>query len=154
MLEGADDDYLALFLDRVNAFLDGASPRIYDPLPAIERLKWHLVRRRLVPELLEVLRFQKQDLASTPPVRVRGRWYGDYPFRTDARPEDPALGLPARGRADAARVDRGARRAPATRLARRAATRTSTGIGAATEEAQRVERVALLRPGPAARACG
>ena len=90
MLDAADDEYRALFLDRVNAFLDKASPKIFDPLPAIERLKWHLVRRRLLPELLEVLRFQKEDLSSTPPVRVRGKWYGDYPFRTDRELEIPS----------------------------------------------------------------
>ena len=38
-----------------------------------------------MPELLEVLSFQKQQLSTTPPVRIRGRWYGDYPFRTDER---------------------------------------------------------------------
>jgi CDP-glycerol glycerophosphotransferase len=89
ILDRASDEYRRLFLDRVNAYLDGASPRIYRRLPAIERLKWHLVRRRLMPELLEVLRFQKEDLASTPPVRVRRRWYGDYPFRDDARLKVP-----------------------------------------------------------------
>ena len=40
-------------------------------LPAIDRLKWHLVRRRLMPELLEVLRFEKsrrdQRHAGRPP---------------------------------------------------------------------------------------
>ena len=61
MLDIADDDYRELFLDRVNAFLDGADASIYDGLAAIDRLKWHLVRRRLMPELLEVLRFQKED---------------------------------------------------------------------------------------------
>src|SRR5207249_646263 len=84
VLERADDDYRALFLDVANTFLDRADKRLEDPLPAIERLKWHLVRRRQMPQLLEVLRFQREDLAETPPVRVRGRWYGDYPFRTDA----------------------------------------------------------------------
>jgi len=90
VLDVADDDYRELFLERVNAFLDGASPRIYARLPAIDRLKWHLVRRRLMPELLEVLRFQKERLAGSAPVRVRGRWYGDYPFR-----DDPRLRIPA-----------------------------------------------------------
>jgi CDP-glycerol glycerophosphotransferase len=83
VLDRADDDYQALFLDRVNAFLDGVSPRATKKLPAIERLKWHLVRRRLMPELLEALRFQKEELNTTPPVRIGRRWYGDYPFRTD-----------------------------------------------------------------------
>jgi CDP-glycerol glycerophosphotransferase len=83
VLEGADDAYRRLFLDRVNAFLDTASRRIYRPLPAIQRLKWHLVRERRIPELLEVLRFQREDLPATPAVRIRGRWYGDYPFLRD-----------------------------------------------------------------------
>ena len=90
VLDRADDDYRRLFLDRVNAYLDGASPRIYRRLAAIDRLKWHLVRRRAMPELLEVLRFQKEDLPTTPPVRVRRRWYGDYPFRGDPRLRIPS----------------------------------------------------------------
>jgi CDP-glycerol glycerophosphotransferase len=88
-LPAADEEYRELFLDRVNALLDRASDRIYDPLPAIERLKWHLVRRRLMPELLEVIRFQKEQLKQTPPVEIDGRWYGDYPYREDARLKIP-----------------------------------------------------------------
>src|SRR4051812_20964472 len=88
-LDVADDEYRALFLDRVNAFLDQASDKIFKPLVAIERLKWHFVRRRMMPELLEVIRFQKEELNSTPPLRIRGRWYGDYPFRTDKRLKVP-----------------------------------------------------------------
>ena len=90
LLDEADEEYLALFLDRVNAYLDRAGRRIYDELPAIERLKWHLVRRRLVPELFEVLRFQREELWNSVPLRIRGRWYGDYPFRTDERLKIPS----------------------------------------------------------------
>ena len=43
-----------------------------------------------MPELLEVIRFQKEQLNSTPPLRIRGRWYGDYPFRTDKRLKVPS----------------------------------------------------------------
>ena len=88
-LDNADDDYCNLFLDRVNAFLDSTGDQVFKGLPAIDRLKWHLVRRRLMPELLEVLRFQKEEMYSTPPLRIGRRWYGDYPFRTDER-----LGIP------------------------------------------------------------
>jgi CDP-glycerol glycerophosphotransferase len=88
-LASADAEFHELFLDRVNAFLDRAPKGIYDPLPAIERLRWHLVRRRLMPELLEVLRFQREDLRDRPPVEIRGRWYGDYPFREDERLKIP-----------------------------------------------------------------
>jgi len=85
VLDTADDEYRTLFLDRANAFLDGVGRGAYRGLPAIERLKWHLVRRRMLPELLEMLRFEREDLRDTPPVRIRGAWYADHPFRTDRR---------------------------------------------------------------------
>jgi CDP-glycerol glycerophosphotransferase len=91
VLEVADDEYRELFVERVNAFMDRIGRRnVLKPLLAIDRLKYHLVRRRLMPELLEVLRFQREDMSETPPVRVRGRWYGDYPFRTDRRLRIPS----------------------------------------------------------------
>jgi CDP-glycerol glycerophosphotransferase len=83
VLDVADDEYRTVFLERVNAFLDRVDDRAFEQLAAIERLKWHLVRRRLMPELLEVLRFQKEDLVRGARVRVGGKWFGDYPFRTD-----------------------------------------------------------------------
>jgi CDP-glycerol glycerophosphotransferase len=86
----ADDEYRQLFLDKVNAFLDRAPKGIFDKQSSIERLKWHLVRRRLMPELLEVIRFQKGDqFRETAPVQIDGRWYGDYPFREDERLKIP-----------------------------------------------------------------
>jgi CDP-glycerol glycerophosphotransferase len=89
VLDRADADYRRLFVERVNAFLDTAGKRIYRPLPAIQRLKWHLARHRHVDELVEVLRFQRYDLRDTPNVRIRGRWYGDYPYRQDRRLKIP-----------------------------------------------------------------
>src|SRR3954447_25961516 len=89
-LTQADDEYRRLFLDTVNAFLDRAPDGIFDKQSSIERLKWHLVRRRLMPELLEVISFHKGDqFRETPPVEIDGRWYGDYPFRTDERLKIP-----------------------------------------------------------------
>jgi CDP-glycerol glycerophosphotransferase len=88
VLDEAGDDYRAYFLERATAFLDRAGPGIEDRLPAIQRLKWHLVRRRLMPELIEVVRFQKAGGAARK-VRRGGRLYGDYPFL-----DDPRLGIP------------------------------------------------------------
>jgi CDP-glycerol glycerophosphotransferase len=84
-LDAGDDAYRELFLDLANAFLDRAGPGVEDPLPAIQRLKWHLVRRRALPELLEVLRFEQTELRANPKVWIGGRAYGDYPFLDDAR---------------------------------------------------------------------
>jgi CDP-glycerol glycerophosphotransferase len=90
VLDQASEEYRSEFLDRVNAFLDRAEPGVEDRLPAIQRLKWHLVRRRLMPELLEVVRFEQAGGVRRK-VRIRGRTYGDYPFL-----DDPALGIPRR----------------------------------------------------------
>ena len=86
-----DEEYQTLFMERVNAFLDGAPRNVFGRMAAIERLKWHLVRRRMLPELLEIRRFQREELSDTPPVLIRGRWYADHPYRTD-----PALKIPQR----------------------------------------------------------
>ena len=47
VLDEADEEYRRVYLDRANAFLEAAGPGVEDGLPAIQRLKWHLVRRRL-----------------------------------------------------------------------------------------------------------
>ena len=98
-LESADDEYRALFLDRVNAFLDGACR---DGLPhaAGDRPAQVAPRaRRMMPELLEILRFQRED---------RGHAAGADPRALVRRPpvphrpaaEDPALAVPRRPRAE------------------------------------------------------
>lgn len=90
-LDQADDEFRALFLDLANDFFDRARPEVFDGLTALDRLKWHLVRRRLMPELLEVLRFDTSgEIAWTPVVRRGRRIYGDYPFRTDVDLAVPA----------------------------------------------------------------
>jgi CDP-glycerol glycerophosphotransferase len=143
-LDIADEGYRALFLDRVNAFLDGTSERILKSLPAIDRLKWHFVRRRMMPELLEVLRFQTEELHSTPPLRIRGRWYGDYPFRTDERLKIPRSIYRLKGEfAMGAGLEE--LRAAGDKVHIRGHAYIN-GIAADTEGAQRVQ-VSLLRPG-------
>jgi CDP-glycerol glycerophosphotransferase len=91
VLPRADDEYRRLFLDLANEFIDRADSWALDQPQAIDRLKWELVRRRALPELLEVLRFEEEDLPDVPPVRVGRRWYGDYPYRNDGQ-----LNIPAR----------------------------------------------------------
>jgi CDP-glycerol glycerophosphotransferase len=83
-LPEGDDVYRAEFLDSSIAFLERAGSTVERHLPAIQRLKWHLVRRRRLPELLEVLRFEATALHSRPRTVIRGRLYGDYPFLRDA----------------------------------------------------------------------
>jgi CDP-glycerol glycerophosphotransferase len=89
VLPGAGQEYRRLFFDLANDFLDRADAWALEQPMAIDRLKWQLVRRRAVPEVLEVLRFADEEMAAVPPVRGTRHWYGDYPYRGDGR-----LGIP------------------------------------------------------------
>jgi CDP-glycerol glycerophosphotransferase len=91
VLPRGSEEYRRLFMTLANEFMSRADSWVLDQPFAIDRLKWELVRRDDLPELLEVLRFEEEELSETPPVRGRRRWYGDYPFREDER-----LDLPAR----------------------------------------------------------
>ncbi|TDC53214.1 CDP-glycerol:glycerophosphate glycerophosphotransferase [Actinomadura sp. KC345] len=58
-------------------------PRLLKRLPAMTRLQVHLLSRRMLPELLEVLRFAHlRKAADAPRVRrgLRPRWYAEFPF--------------------------------------------------------------------------
>jgi CDP-glycerol glycerophosphotransferase len=90
VLPDASEEYRRLFLELVNDFLDGADPWALEQRSALNRLKWHLVRKRALPELLEVLRFEDEEIGEVPPVRRGRRWYGDYPYRTDDKLRIPA----------------------------------------------------------------
>jgi glycosyltransferase involved in cell wall biosynthesis len=89
-LDQATDEFRDEFMRLVNDFFDRADPTVFDHLPALQRLEWHLVRRRRLPELLEVIRFEKSGLAAWHPWIRQGRAiYGGYPFRGD-----PQLAVP------------------------------------------------------------
>jgi len=85
VLDTADEEYRRVFLHLAAEFLRRAHRSAFDQPLAIERLKWELVRREALPELLEVLRFQDEEMADTPPIRIGRHWYGDYPYLDDAR---------------------------------------------------------------------
>jgi CDP-glycerol glycerophosphotransferase len=147
LLDIAGEAYAEVFVARANALLDDVDPKVFDGLPAIDRLKWHLVRRARVGELIEVVRFHRERAAATPPLRRGLRHYGDYPFRTD-----PQLAIPRSvfrlGRADqelalTARLDE-LRHEGETVVVRGRA--HINGLGARSRRSQRI-RIGALRPG-------
>ncbi|HEX5620670.1 MAG TPA: glycosyltransferase [Solirubrobacteraceae bacterium] len=85
LLPDADDEYRELFMQWTAAFLDGCARKVCDDLPAIDRVKYHLVRRGRLDDLLELIQFQREDALSTPPRRRRGRYYGNYPVQAVPR---------------------------------------------------------------------
>ena len=85
VLPATDAEYRELFLELVNDFFDRADPSAFHQAFAIDRLKWQLVRRKAMPELLDVLRFEADELPERAPLRRGRRWYADYPYRHDER---------------------------------------------------------------------
>ncbi|MCW2915949.1 MAG: putative glycerophosphotransferase/glycosyltransferase [Actinomycetia bacterium] len=87
-LHRVGDDYREVFLDLVNRYLDQVHPSALRGLTSREKLKFHLARRRLMPELLELLAWERTRPTESV-VRRRGRLYADLPFRGE-------LGIPDR----------------------------------------------------------
>ena len=95
------------FIERVNAFLRRRRARASsDRLPAIDRLKWHFVRRRMLPELLEIRRFEQEDMDDSPPRADRRALVSRPPVPDRPRAPHPALALPGRPRPRLHALDR------------------------------------------------
>jgi CDP-glycerol glycerophosphotransferase len=85
LLDRADAAYRAMFMEGSQPILGAVSPRTLRGLRAIDRLMWHLVRRGLEDELLEVVRFHNERRDARRVVRRNLAYYGDFPFREDRR---------------------------------------------------------------------
>ncbi|HXA60436.1 MAG TPA: CDP-glycerol glycerophosphotransferase family protein [Streptosporangiaceae bacterium] len=89
-LHRVGEDYREIFLDLVNRYLGQVSRGALRGLASTEKLKYELARRRLMPELLELLAWERGQRGDALPVlHRRGRLYADLPFRGE-------LGLPTR----------------------------------------------------------
>jgi CDP-glycerol glycerophosphotransferase len=87
VLSEVDEEYRRTFLHLCNGFLDRADPGALDGLHTATRLQWHLVRRRMVPELLTVI-----EAVRSGPSRIVRRGvhrYHDLPFLDAGRRELP-----------------------------------------------------------------
>lgn len=101
VLPDADDGYRRAFLAAAGTFLERIGPSAEDGLPPLQRLKWHLARRGLLEQLLEVAAFERAGRHRGARTRIRGRAYAAYPFLGDAD-----LAVPR----DVYRLDTGRRR--------------------------------------------
>ena len=81
VLPDADEEYQQAFMEWANEFLDEADATIIDELPADARVKWLLVRDGRLPELLEVIQFERRG--GPMPVQRRFHRYLKYPYLGD-----------------------------------------------------------------------
>ncbi|WP_207924238.1 CDP-glycerol glycerophosphotransferase family protein, partial [Actinomadura bangladeshensis] len=84
VLDEADEEFRSRFVELAHGFLEQADRTALDDLPAMMRLKWHLVGRGLMPELLRVLEYERRGLR-IPVTRRLWRHYAKYPFWGDRR---------------------------------------------------------------------
>ncbi|UNO43322.1 bifunctional glycosyltransferase family 2 protein/CDP-glycerol:glycerophosphate glycerophosphotransferase [Streptomyces sp. MST-110588] len=68
VLPDGDDEYRAEFLKSVNRYLDQVDPQVALALPARARLKWLLVRKHAMDELIGMLNAERQG----EPIEIQG----------------------------------------------------------------------------------
>lgn len=82
LLAQADPAFQTQFMESAGDFLSRVDPETLEKLPALARLKWHLVGRGLLAELLEVVAYEaKREVM--PVVRGLHHRYAKYPFFED-----------------------------------------------------------------------
>ncbi|MDX6744640.1 bifunctional glycosyltransferase family 2 protein/CDP-glycerol:glycerophosphate glycerophosphotransferase [Actinocorallia sp. A-T 12471] len=89
-LPDADPAARARTVELAAEFVETIEPRVLQELGALSRLKWHLASRRLVTELVKVVRYERGG-ANPSIVRDGLRRYVVYPYW-----KDDALGVPAK----------------------------------------------------------
>ncbi|TYB48487.1 glycosyltransferase [Actinomadura chibensis] len=80
------------------AYVETAGRQAAAGLASIRRLETYLLGERMLPELLEVVRFEEAGLRNVPLVRrgrVRQRWYAEYPFFEGAKNDGVERDIPA-----------------------------------------------------------
>jgi CDP-glycerol glycerophosphotransferase len=81
-LPDADDEERERILEQAAGFVEGLDPKVFDRLPALTRLKWHLAHRRLKTELVKVVRYERGKISPSI-VRNPLRRYVVYPYWKD-----------------------------------------------------------------------
>ncbi|GHC73258.1 hypothetical protein GCM10007079_07030 [Nocardiopsis terrae] len=90
VLDHADEAFTERLVRLGNTYLDTVDERVLRDLPAIERLKWYLIRKERTDQLREAVVFSKSaERRKAKAVRHGLRYYADYPFK-----DDPKQGVP------------------------------------------------------------
>jgi CDP-glycerol glycerophosphotransferase len=92
-LLSAGDAEQARIIDLGQEFLADVEPYVIEKLTADDRLRYHLLGRRMLPQLLEFLRFEETHRSGVQVVRrgrLRSRFFARYPFL-----DDPTAGVPS-----------------------------------------------------------
>lgn len=106
-LERAGEAFRERFCDLAGHYLDAVDPRVFARIPAPRRARWHLVRERRLPELLEFLEWERTVRPDARVVRRLYRYHLDTPVPLPPRVTRMREELEIRQRIDDVRWDRG-----------------------------------------------
>ncbi|GAB3652570.1 hypothetical protein GCM10027589_10150 [Actinocorallia lasiicapitis] len=81
-LPDAEPDERIQIVEQAASYFDKTDQKIFGRLPALSRLKWHLASRRLITELVKVVRYERGK-SSPSIVRNPIRRYVVYPYWKD-----------------------------------------------------------------------
>lgn len=81
LLERADVNYRQFFLERSRSFLARIGEPEMNQLPAIDRVKYGLVKSGTADQVVDIVAYQRQLSNEHPSVEIDGRFHGAYPFR-------------------------------------------------------------------------
>ena len=84
-----DREYRGALRDHIGGFVRSVDRGVLEDLRAIDRLKYHLLERGLLDELLHVLAFERTHLRLSGTVGEGEKLYGDYPYL-----DDPEMAVP------------------------------------------------------------
>ncbi|MEH7504137.1 glycosyltransferase [Neobacillus drentensis] len=79
-----DESHIESSLALIKEYIESIDEGIFTKLKAIDRLKYYLLKRDLIDELLQVLRFQKEFYTPVT-VAISQRVYANFPFFMDEK---------------------------------------------------------------------
>ncbi|WP_433959366.1 CDP-glycerol glycerophosphotransferase family protein [Cytobacillus horneckiae] len=82
-LDNADETYIKTYLDEVSLYLSTVETEAFNKLKAIDRLKYHFVEQKDKEKVLEIIKFQKQELRYSKIERKGNDYFGNYPYSNE-----------------------------------------------------------------------
>lgn len=80
-LDQVDEDYKKIFIETVKEYLKTIPKEIFKDLRAIDRMKYYCIESGKIDTLLEVIKFEKNNLKYINVINNKGRYIGDFPFK-------------------------------------------------------------------------
>lgn len=79
-LDQVDEDYKKIFIKTVNEYLQTIPKKIFDDLRAIDRMKYHCIEKEDLETLIQIIKYEKNDMKYLKVTYKDGKYHGEFPF--------------------------------------------------------------------------